>query len=423
MNRSGSASRLGAALGVAALITMASAPAYAATIVSQSSANALTIGIAGSPADSGTVTATNDGSGEVKQGETNPPIDVLGNQDLLNVGVLAQEATARVAGNGDGNSAACAGVAGNGGSVASIGDSSCINPGDPIGVSIANLDLTGVVLIDPASALGPLDPLNELGDVLLAPLTQALSEGLAPLGDTGLGGTLGAVEARCTASPGTATGTANIVDSRLTLDVSGTEVVLANLPAYPPPNTDLLVNLDVVGEMLLNTLETNFNDALDGALTPLTEPLIEAIREPLIEDLLGQIAPQLAPLSKDVLRVMLNEQTRSNGRIEVTALSIDLLPAAQQFGSGPLVSADIANVTCGPNGRFVEDPDEPNNPNNPNSPKDPTDPKLPEIPTVVASGVAGEPDNSTRNALTALAALMVLATTAGVMGLRRRLTE
>ncbi|MDP3892701.1 hypothetical protein [Nocardioides sp.] len=418
MNRS--ASRLGAALGVAALITMASAPAYAATIVSQSSANALTIGIAGSPADSGTVTATNDGSGEKIQGETNPPIDVLDNQKLLNVGVLAQQATARVANNGDGNSAACAGVAGNGGSVAQIGESSCINPGDPIGVSIANLDLTGVVLIDPASALGPLDPLNELGDVLVGPLTQALSDGLAPLGDTGLGGTLGAVEARCTASPGTASGTANIVDSRLTLSVSGTEVVLANLPANPPPNTDVLVNLDVVGDMLLTTLETNFNDALDGALTPLTEPLIEGIREPLVDGLLAQIAPQLEPLSENILRVILNEQTGSNGRIEVTAISLDLLPAAQEFADAPLVSADIANVTCGPNGRFVSDPEDPKTPKNP---KDPKDPKLPEIPTVVASGVAGEPTNTTQNALTALAALMVLATTAGVLGLRRRLTE
>ena len=132
--------RLGAATAATALVMLSSAPAHAAT-VSQASASALQIGIGGTPAEvTGEVVATNDGTGETVTGETNPPVSVLQNQALANVGVLAQEATARVATNGEGNSAACAGVAGNGGAVVGVGESQCITPGDPVGTASGSTD-------------------------------------------------------------------------------------------------------------------------------------------------------------------------------------------------------------------------------------------------------------------------------------------
>src|SRR5699024_6134920 len=142
-------------LAAASLTLLSIAPAHAAT-VSQASATALSGSIAGSPVEVSSVRATNDGNNEHITGESSPPIGVLGNQGLVNVGVLAQEATAGVGGNGKGNSAACAGLAGNGGSVVGIGDSRCLEPGEPVGLNLPNLDLTGVELIDPQSALGAL---------------------------------------------------------------------------------------------------------------------------------------------------------------------------------------------------------------------------------------------------------------------------
>ena len=69
---------------ILALMTMA--PALAATTVAQASANALTIAVAGNGQGSGTVTATHDGKQESVRGETAPPVQVLGNQQLVNSG-------------------------------------------------------------------------------------------------------------------------------------------------------------------------------------------------------------------------------------------------------------------------------------------------------------------------------------------------
>ena len=138
--------RIGALGAAVALTALGIAPAMAAEVASQASASAITIGIAGNAQDSGRVTATNDGENETVEGETNPPISVLTSQDVLNLGVLAQDATATVEGE-DGVSAACAGVAGDGGAVAEVGDSDCITPGQPIGVDIANLDLSETIVI------------------------------------------------------------------------------------------------------------------------------------------------------------------------------------------------------------------------------------------------------------------------------------
>ena len=137
----------------AALVAIPVAASSADPVVSQAEAEALELGIAGNPFSTGVVRTTNDGSGEVKTGEVTPPIGVLGNQDVLDIGVLVQDAEAKVQ-NRNGVSKACSGVAGDGGQVATVGESSCITPGDPVGISIANLDLTGAVLIDPEVGSG-----------------------------------------------------------------------------------------------------------------------------------------------------------------------------------------------------------------------------------------------------------------------------
>lgn len=406
--------RYGAVMGAVTVSMLAIAPVFAAAPVSQATSNALTLSIAGSPTSSGTVAATNDGDTESKTGQTNPLVGVLGGQDLLNVGVLAQEAEAKVASNGDGVSAACGGVAGEGaGFAANVGDSNCLTPGDPVGLSIANLDLTGTTVIDPTSLItGPLEPLNPFLAQILGPLTSAISDALAPLGNTGLGGTLDAVYAHCTAAPGTAEGGASIANAKLTLSLAGTDVDLVNLPANPPPNTHVVTDLDVVLNTVLDGLQTDLESTLGGVLAPLG-PVIEALQEPLITGVVGQVADALAPLEDNILDITLNKQTRTADTIAITALDLQLLPAAAQFTGSSLVAAQIGNVTCGPNGKKTAA--------TPSS--DPTDDPTPEVPTVVDSGVSGQAGNTARNVLVATGALMALAGTAGLIGYRRMLLK
>ena len=325
--------KVGALIGAATLVGLSMGPAAAAAPVSQATGHGFTIAIAGNPISSGVVEATNDGSGEKKTGEVNPPIDVLENQDILDIGVVAQNATARVE-NRNGVSRACAGVAGDGAVVGDVGESNCLTPGDPVGINIANLDLTGAVVVNPGSALGPLAPLlNPLGDELLAPLTNAIVGVLAPLETTGLTGTLGAVQSRCVANPTSATGTANIADTKLQLDIAGNKIDLVEFPANPNPNTKVLTDLDEVLDAIINALRVDINNTLDGLLAPL-QAIIDPVQEQLVDQVIAQIADQLGPLEDNILDATLNKQTKSAGgkKIEVTALELKLLPAAEQFG-------------------------------------------------------------------------------------------
>lgn len=381
--------RAAAVGGTATLALTMAAPGYAATIVGQSSAAALEVSIAGEGSDSGRVTATVDSDGEESvEGQTNPPIDVLDGQRLLNLGVLAQEANAFLDGPA-GISEACAGVAGEGGAVAQIGDSGCLTPGQPIAVSIANLDLTGVRLADPDS---PLAPLNQLGDPLseqlVGPVTKAVSDGLSELGTVGLGGTLGAVQARCEARPGTAEGSATLVNSQLTADVNGTEVVLLDFPANPEPNTEVVTDLDEVVNLLLEALATDLNNSLDGAFAGLDPALVQPVQEKIVADVVGQVANELEPLEDNVLRATLNKQTTTgDGQIDVTALDLTVLPGAQDSPlAAPLIEAAVANVTCGPNG-FA---DTATTAGAPAEPAKPAQPALPAVPTAVDSGAEGQ---------------------------------
>jgi hypothetical protein len=404
--------RSAALAGAAALTVMTASPGYAATIVSQSSANALTISLDGNDADSGTVTATNDGTGETKTGETNPPIAVLGNQDLLDIGVLAQEAEAKMSGKG-GVSAACSGIAGDGGSVVTIGESGCLTPGSPIGVSLANLDLTGVEVTDPASALGPLAELNPVLEPILGQLTAPISAGLeSALGPLELGGTFGTVQAFCNATPGSATGRANIADTTLGFTFAEQSVNVATLPVNPPPNTHVLTDLRVVVTAILDAVRTDLDESLNGAGAPLNA-LPEALQDEVVDTLIAEVAPQLAPLEENVLDVVLNKQTHSPANsIQVTAIDLQLLPAAAKFIDGPLLGLEIANVTCGPNGRVTDNPG------------GPIDPGLPDVPTVVDSGTSGAATAENDAIGDALAAgLLLLAGAATMIGYRRRMSR
>ncbi len=381
--------RLASALGAATLSTLAAAPAMAAAPVSQAGANAVTVTLNGNEQGTGDVTATNDGSGEQKTGDTTPPISTLQGQSLFNGGVLAQEASA-TAPNGTGHSAACAGLAGNGGSVAQIGSSRCLNPGDPVGLDFGNLDLSDTVVIDPDSPAGQADAANAPLQQVLAQVSGPLADAVAgtPLASSGLGGSLGVVEASCTSGPNSATGNANIADSKLTLDVAGQEVVLANLPAHPAPNTHVPVNLDAATGAITDAVQTQLEtmlaapDAGTGPLAPLAAAP-QAIQDQAITAVVDATREQLlTPLGENVFDLVLNKQNRTgNDQIRVSAIDLSILPAAREQLGGPLAAIQIGNVVCGPSGRVAAAAAP--------APEAPAAPAA--VPTAVSAGLASAP--------------------------------
>ena len=372
------------------------APALAATTVARAGANALTLSIATEDAGTGTFTAVHDGTGLTTQGEAKPPISVLTQQDLLDVGTLVQEAEASVGPRGAGHSAACAGVAGDGATVAEVGESRCLSGGDNVGVTFANLDLSGVAVVNPDSALEPLRAvLGPLEETVIGPLTSqlsaALSQNLGPLSDLRIGGTIGAIEARCTASPGTASGSAHITDARIGITLAGRNVETLNIPVTPAPNTKVVTDLDSVVNAVLTGLEVDLTSTLDGQLAGLTA-VTQQIRQNIVDTIIDQVSAQLKPLEENVLDITVNKQTApAAGQVQVTAVDARVLPAAAAQIGAPLVSAQVANVDCGPNGRYTapdeDDGDSPGNGNGGGSDHEPAaQGDLPDVQTVIDAG-------------------------------------
>lgn len=411
---------LAALTSATALLLLSASPALAAgEPVATADATALTLTLAGQGADSGTVLATHDGTAAKVTGRTNPPVSVLNNQALANLGVLAQSATASLDSSKRGLSKACAGVAGDGGQIVEVGDTSCLKPGNAVALSVGNLNLTGAVLVNPDSALAPLGALQPVIDQLVGPLTKAITDGLAPLRSGLVEVNLSAISSWCVADPGrTPVGNSTLADASINLAAAGRSFPLVKLPVNPAANTDLLVNLDGVVAAVLDGVEVQINETLDGALKPLSA-VLDPVRDTLVKRLLAQIAPQLAPLSDNVLKVKLNQQVTGAGTIGVTALSLDVLPAAQKFVGSALVGARIGQVHCGPNGRATvtppttgpstgpsTDPTTPASVTDPDKPvvkgvSETDGPQADTVPVTVAAGAAGETGISTRSALMA----------------------
>jgi hypothetical protein len=429
--------RFAAILGAVTVTTLAVAPAFAAAPISQSSAQSLQLSISGNSAVSQKVTATNDGTTETKNDASTVPTiaSILPGNNLLGAGVAPQQAGA----NKDGTSYACAGIAGTGGGIVKVGNSSCDLNGKPLTLDLGHLDL-GDVILGSDSALGsalngPLSPILQPLGVTVNQVVTSLSSNLAgtPLGQIKLGGSLSAIEGSCIADPDKATGDARLVDSSGGSNATpigvtipdgkgGTQTLtLLNLPANPPPNTHVLVDLDKVTQTLVTALNTELDTAVAGALKGLgLGGALQQVQDQVVAQLVANLQPLLKALQDNILDITLNKQsTGDNGRsVDVTALDLQVLPAAKQFAGSSLISGVIGHVNCGPNTR-------PAAVSPPSQPSQPTvkGPKTPDVPTVVDSGLAGHQDHTARNVLGATGALLLIAGTAGLVGYRRMLTK
>jgi hypothetical protein len=333
---------------------LAMSPAAAATD-NQAGATAVFLSVAGNGQGTGTVTATYADGKETKTGDTTPAFPNPGNQKYVTGGVLAQEATAK-----PGFSAACAGLAGDGGSVLNIGDSSCLAPGNLVTGSLTNFSLGSIVSsgLDsvstqlPAQA-GPLkDVLGQLGtgsQALTDAVDGALDQVKSQFGDSGLIVDLDAIEGRCTAGDGGPTGTSTLTNAKVQLkEPDGTAITLITLPVNPPPNTHLTTNLSAVLDAVLAGLDAQLTQGLQGAASQLTQ-LTAAVREQIVTQIHSQVEKQLQPLEDNVLDVVLNEQEHPTAdSIKVRALDAQVLPAAKAQLGASLVELQIGDAACAP---------------------------------------------------------------------------
>jgi hypothetical protein len=415
--------RSGAALAAASLALLATGPAFAAEPVAQASAMALQLGIAGQGTDTGTYTATNDGTTETSSGTRSPALPTFSGQQMADLGALAQDAATSVT-DGDGNSAACAGVAGEGATLAQVGSGrSCLTGGQTITMGAATADFSNLQVL-PADITQGLD----------APVTTALAgvvntivqPALDALGNPSLGIDLGAVQASCTASPTSAQGAANVADGAVYVQASAPigRINLVALPVDPAPNTHVATDLSAVAEAIQQAVDTQISDTLGGLagpLGPVLSPLgltLDTLIDQVQSNVTDVLGPQLAPLEQNVLDLVLNKQSKpAPNTIQVTALDASVLPAAQQFVDADLVSLAIGQVTCGPNGRLAMPPVTPAVHTPPQSAPRPET----AVPTAVKSGAGSLEHGPSSLAVAALGGLVIAGTGAGVWGYRRSL--
>ena len=339
--------------GLAALAVLTPSTAMAAD-GARGEANALRVSLLGETQGTGTVVATNDGTGEEKTGPVDPPVSVLTGQPFVDLGVLAQDAAA----NDDGTSEACSGVAGDGGSVIEIGESGCLEPGDNIALGLSDLDLAVLLETEVIDGTGDLATLlGALGAGQLTTVVDALNAGLdevvANVGDAGLYVDADAVQAFCNADGSTAEGTTLLAnaDLRVAIPGVGEESLVDGFDPEPEPNTRLLTDMQEVYDLLLTELEDSLNDNLDEIADVAINTILDPVQEQVVNEALTQLQPALSALEENVVRIVLNKQETSQGgkRIDVTGLYVRVLPAAEAAEAPtPLAQAEIANVGCGP---------------------------------------------------------------------------
>jgi len=292
------------------------------------------------------------------------PTGTCGNGlDYDGVVVTAQNATATVDDDNNGQSTAEAGVA-----PLDVTGLEAIQLSD-LDSALASID-TGTILDD---VVGALDPVVQL---VLGPVLDALGDALVdPLLD-GVGGSLpvsieiGAVTASCQASPTSATATTEVAGIDVVIDLGGQRLVIP-MNVGTSPNSPLVgYNEDAmdsaVAEIVnsvVDGLEETLNTSLGGVLGPLgavvagvqdmlLAPVLDALGPALLEPV-GNLLDEQLGLVGGTVNVMEDENGAPvNGStddvIHATALELHVGLAGTS-----LATAELADVTCGKNLQFV----------------------------------------------------------------------
>ncbi|MGI9157745.1 MAG: hypothetical protein ACR2FG_14125 [Marmoricola sp.] len=374
------------------LLSVVAAPGIADSPVAQATAAALTVTVGGMATDSGTFHASNDGTKQTTTGTNKPPAPDPTGQSGINLGVLDQDASAKVV-NKEGVSRACAGLAGDGATVLQIGEGNCLEGGKNLDLTLSQLDLSKLN-ISPSAVTDNIptdslpvslptgDALQKLVDQITSALNDGLKGGLDQLGNPGIVADLGAVQATCVAKPGTATGDASLADASVKLrfpeQAMQPDLTLLDIPADPDPNTDVTANLGDLTKIVQDAVRNDLKNSLSGQLNALSPVLDQTAA---LNDALDQISAQLAPVVSQVVSLKLNTQKKTPGAIDVTALDLRLLPAASAAAGMELFRTQVGHVTCGPSDRVADT-------------AAPTTTTNPTVPTSVSAGYAGQPSTT-----------------------------
>ncbi|MER6937107.1 hypothetical protein ABTX24_18620 [Nocardioides sp. NPDC127514] len=345
----------GAALAAATAmigLSVTAAPATAAEKPqAKASSVALTVNVSDKvKVDTGRYTATYNGKKTVNSGTNKPALPLLaGEQQLLSVGVFAQDAAAALQ-NGTVYSGACSALAGKGATLVAIGDgSSCVKPGEAVTVNLAELDLqklgatTDYLLNDESKDVHvKLGPVNDL-------VQTVVSGVLAKVGGLSVGVDLDAAESTCMAQGSTFKGKTQLKNAAVTVNVPGKgDIKVADLPANPKKNTTVVPDLSPVTDAVLGRVDTLLQSGLktrDGLAG-----LDVSIRVDLIEHIKEQLAVLLKGLETDLVKLTLNKQDKTAKSLEVSALDINVLDAVKKVGAPTAAKVAIGTSTCGTNG-------------------------------------------------------------------------
>lgn len=430
--------QLGAFIAAAAMCLVAVAPGATAAEepVSQATAQALQLSVAGTDAVSQKVTAINLGEGEKKNDANTIPhlIDILPQTSMVSVGVAPQNAGAR----DNGTSFACAGITGSGGGIVNLGNEGCAIDGSQVKIHLADLNL-GEIAVGKDGVLGGL--LNQIP--VLPDLLNMVTGGLDGLLRTisgfldefpvQLNLNLSVISSQCTATPTKAEGLSNLANAGLSVafPMMEDEIHLVKFPVNPAPNTKVVTNPGALLEAIVNAVTVQLNEMLFGIFGPLGGVLKQgyaALNDALLSVIFDQLQVLLKPIEDFLLSITLNEQkvTKDGRAISVTALNTAVLPIAAKFAGGPLLGLKIGEVSCGSNhGPYPEEEETPPEEVTKKTPPKkevveevPKDTPAVHIPTRVPAGVASS-EGSSRNLLLGVGLLLTLGGAAGAVGFRR----
>ena len=333
-------------------LSVTAAPATAAEKPqAKASSVALTVNVSDKvKVDTGRYTATYNGKKTVNSGTNKPALPLLaGDQQLLSVGVFAQDAAAALQ-NGNVYSGACSALAGKGATLVAIGDgSSCVKPGEAVTVNLAELNLeklgatTDYLLNDQSKSVHvKLGPVNDL-------VQTVVSGVLTKVGGLSVGVDLDAAESTCMAQGTKFKGKTQLKNAAVTVNVPGKgDIKVADLPANPKKNTTVVPDLSPVTDAVLGRVDTLLQSGLKSKIAP--GVLDVSIRVDLIEHIKEQLAVLLKGLETDLVKLTLNKQDKTAKSLEVSALDINVLDAVKKVGAPTAAKVAIGTSTCGTNG-------------------------------------------------------------------------
>ncbi|BBH16583.1 hypothetical protein Back2_08700 [Nocardioides baekrokdamisoli] len=358
-----------AAIAASAIVLAVAAPGSAATTpLAYADANGLHLSLLGSPTvDSGTSTSTTDGktSKTCVTGATlsqidgcpgGPLVQLLGNQSLIpSTAVVAQNSKATMASQ-DGVSQACAGLAGSGATVVSVGSGDCIKGGQQLSLDPGSINLTNLQLSSAGILTGLTTPVQALLQPLLTPILSTLSSSvLSPLsGAIPIHLTLGAVSAYCSATPTTVSGNGTVAGLSLVVGLPAPiGPITIPLNVGTGKNVHVLTNLDQV----VTAIKNGVVNALDGQVTGIAGintllggvgSALDQILGTINDNVVKAIEGQLAPLEQNILDGVINAQSQTaapHPTISITALDLKVLPVLGNQG----IDLRVGKVDCGPN--------------------------------------------------------------------------